>query len=242
METILQKVSVCELQLEITEPDVSAKINLGNWICSVCKFSTKHGNPDQHEKKGNWFSCMLSFVFTAVQIGGVNFLLFTCCLCILFASIIYFFWNRHEEVVWHKACMRDLILENYSYFEAGDQGTSIHQWKTYLCFSLHQSLFFQRSLSTHPNESQDIFQSESSDLSLTDWWYCTCMRTSCPLYAPADCFAFTTAVALQQFRIAHYLFCSNIWKGKIIPSETHFILLKTDAPFLGICVVFAQFE
>ncbi len=184
---------------------------------------------------------MLSFVFTAVQIGGVNFLLFTCCLCILFASIIYFFWKRHEEVVWNKACMRDLILENSSYFWCWGPGHFYSPMKD-LCFSLHQSLFFQRSLSTHPNESRDIFQSESRDLSLTDWWYCTCMRTSCPLYASADCFAFTTAVALQQFRIVHYLFCSNIWKGKIIPSETHFILLKTDAPFLGICVVFAQFE
>jgi len=53
METILQKVSVCELQLEITEPDVSAKINLSNRICSVCKFPVKHGNTDQQEKKGN---------------------------------------------------------------------------------------------------------------------------------------------------------------------------------------------
>lgn len=93
METILQKVSVCELQLEITKLDVSAKINLSNRICSVCKFPTKHGNTDQQEKKGNWFSRMLSFLFTA----GVNFLLFTCCLSILFASIIYwtsFFWKE----------------------------------------------------------------------------------------------------------------------------------------------------
>lgn len=182
----------------------------------------------------DFHACYRSF-FTAVQIGGVNFLLFTCCLCILFASIIYFFWKRHEEVVWNKACMRDLILENSSYFWRWGPGHFYSPMK-------YIPLLFPPPKPVFPEVIVNIFQSESRDLSLTDWWYCTCMRTSCPLYASADCFAFTTAVALPQFRIVHYLFCSNIWKGKIIPSETHFILLKTDAPFLGICVVFAQFE
>lgn len=75
-------------------------------------------------------------IISFYSMDDVNFLLLICCLCMLFASFIYwtffFFEKGTRKKVWNKACMHDLILENSTHFHIRDQGTSVHQWKTYL--------------------------------------------------------------------------------------------------------------